>query len=60
MQIQIEVKCNECGQTLDGTMVEGELFIDLCPACAKHIEAKNYEQGYRDGVEAQTIFKGIR
>lgn len=43
MEIHIQVKCNECDQTLDGTMVGAELFIDLCPACAKHIEAKAYE-----------------
>ncbi|MBW2006023.1 MAG: hypothetical protein JRI72_15760 [Deltaproteobacteria bacterium] len=56
MEIQIQVKCNECGQALDGAMVDGELYIDLCPACANQIKANSYEEGYRDGVVDQNYY----
>ena len=57
MEIQIQVKCNECGQALDGAMVDGELYIDLCLACTNQIKAKSYEEGYRDGVVDQNYIQ---
>jgi len=49
--MEIQLKCTECGHVLDGTAVDGMIYIDLCPACAKQIEAKAYEEGYRDGLK---------
>jgi len=49
--MEIQLKCNECRQTLDGVVQGGILYVDLCPACAKQIEAKAYEEGYRDGLK---------
>jgi len=49
--MEIQLKCTECGSVLDGTVVDGMIYIDLCLACAKQIEAKAYEEGYRDGLK---------
>jgi len=51
MALEIEIKCNECGQTLDGFVQGGVLYVDFCPACAKQIEAKACEEGYKDGLK---------
>jgi len=56
--MEIQLKCTECGSVLDGTVVDGMIYIDLCPACAKQIEAKSYEEGYRDGVVDQNYIQG--
>jgi len=50
MGLEIQLKCNECHQTLDGVVQGGILYVNPCPICAK-IRNEVYEDGYEDGYK---------
>jgi len=51
MGFQVKVKSNKFYQILDGIMLDGILYLDLYPSCAKRLKAEAYQKGYKDGLK---------
>lgn len=51
IEIEIDIKCNDCGRELDAFFTFGTISVEPCPDCMNEKIEEGRQDGYEEGLE---------